>query len=248
MFNKNCIYFISGPCSFESELQISKQLEHQKNQQYLRAGIYKLRTQKDSFQGLRSRAIAPILKLKAKYGLKIISEVVSIDSAKELSEVVDVFQVGTRNMYNYELLNHLNEYEQPVLLKRAFSATIKEWIEAAKYIEDSEQKVILCERGIRTFENAYRNTLDLNAVAYIKEYTNYQIFVDPSHGTGNPALVKKMALASVAAGADGIIVESHFDPSKALSDKDQALNLDQLQEIKQEVANLTKYLKKDFVS
>lgn len=148
-----------------------------------------------------------------------------------MKDIVDVFQVGTRNMYNYELLKTLSDTGKQVILKRGFSSTIDEWLQAAKYIDDSENRVILCERGVRTFESSYRNTLDLNAVSFIKQNTNYKVLVDPSHGTGISSMVEPMSLAAMACGADGLLIESHYKPEIALSDKDQALDLLQLNNI-----------------
>ncbi len=224
----------SGPCSLESEQQLECQLRDLKTK-YVRAGIYKLRTEATSFQGLRSEGIDIIKNLKKKYDFKLVSEVVSQNSAEELQPIVDYFQVGTRNMYNYELLKSLNTFGKPIILKRGFSATIKEWIAAAHYIEDAEERVILCERGVRSFETSYRNMLDLNAVAFIKAHTNFKVIVDPSHGTGRRELILPLAKASLAVGADGIMLEAHPNPQEALSDKEQALSHEQLRNIIKEL-------------
>lgn len=141
-------------------------------------------------------------------------------------------------MYNYELLKRINETGKQVVLKRGFSSTIKEWIQAAEYIDDSEKRVILCERGVRTFETSYRNTLDLNAVSFLKQNTNYKVLVDPSHGTGIKSMVEPLSLAAMACGADGLLIESHYKPEIALSDKEQALDLQELSTIINKLENM----------
>ena len=150
-------------------------------------------------------------------------------------------------MYNYELLKTLNSTGKKIILKRGFSSTIKEWLEAAKYIENSEDRVILCERGIRSFETSYRNTLDLNAVSFIKQNTNYKVIVDPSHGTGISSMVEPMSLAAMACGADGVLIESHFNPSAALSDKDQTIDLDELNKVISKLDVMSKIFNKKVV-
>jgi 3-deoxy-7-phosphoheptulonate synthase len=236
----------SGPCSLESQQQVETQLS-ELNTNFVRAGIYKLRTEASSFQGLRNEGIELIKNLKKKYSFQFVSEVVSDSSAEALSKVVDYFQVGTRNMYNYELLKTLNSYNKPVILKRGFSATIKEWISAANYIDDAENRVILCERGVRSFESSYRNMLDLNAVAYLKAHTNFKVIVDPSHGTGRKELILPLAKASLAVGADGIMIEAHPSPKDALSDKEQALNHQELKNIIDEMKILSPFFGKKVV-
>ena len=154
----------------------------------------------------------------------------SIEQAKKYAKDIDIIQVGSRNMYNYELLKELGKYNKPVLLKRGFSATYKEWIMAAKYI-NSGKNVILCERGIRSFDNSTRNVLDIQAIPYIKENTNYQIFVDPSHASGKSYMIKPDSLASVAAGCDGLIIEVHDRKEESVCDKEQAINIEELKEI-----------------
>jgi 3-deoxy-7-phosphoheptulonate synthase len=154
----------------------------------------------------------------------------SIEQAKKYAKDIDIIQVGSRNMYNYELLKELGKYTKPVLLKRGFSATYKEWIMAAKYI-NSGKNVILCERGIRSFDNSTRNVLDIQARPYIHKNTNYSIFVDPSHAAGNAYMIKPMSLASVAAGCDGLIIEVHDKPEESICDKEQAINIEELKNI-----------------
>ena len=240
------IQLIAGPCSLESDQQIASYCEkfHPK---YLRAGIYKLRTSKDSFQGLRHEGIEIIERMKKKYKFQFISEVSSIQMIHELDHIVDIFQVGTRNMYNYELLKELGKSRKTVLLKRGLSATIQEWIEAARYIHDDSSRVWLCERGIRSFENSYRNTFDINAIIYLKQKTSYKVIADPSHGTGISTMVTPLALSALIAGADGLLIESHPTPKESLSDPEQALSYEELDELKQQVNHLSKYLHKEFI-
>ncbi len=219
----------AGPCAIENQNQFNDTADFVLKQgaSGIRGGIYKLRTDAKSFQGLKKEAISIVknFKLKSKDTL-FISEITDPRQIETLNEVVDVFQVGTRNMFNYELLKELGKMKKPVLLKRFFSARIKEWLKATDYIlQGGNSDIILCERGIRTFETEFRNTLDLNAVAYIKKETSFPIFVDPSHGTGNHFLVAPLTKAALASGADGVIIEVHNEPEKALCDSHQSLSL-----------------------
>ncbi len=225
--NKSTFTVIAGPCSIESEEQFlpTAQFVHEKGASLVRGGIFKMRTQPDAFQGLGDQAIALVKKMKESLQVPFIAEITDPRQIDLLMPVVDCFQVGSRNMYNYELLKELGKYQIPVLLKRGFSALIKEWVKAADYVISSgNEDVILCERGIRSFEGPLRNTLDLSAVAYLKAHTSFPVFVDPSHGTGRPELIIPMSKAAVACGADGLMVEVHPNPDKALSDGFQALN------------------------
>ena len=220
---------IAGPCSIESKEQFleTAQFVRENGGSLLRGGMFKLRTNPDSFQGLEDQAFQIVKEVKKEVGLPFISEVTDPRQIGDMDEVVDAFQVGSRNMHNYALLKELGNTSKPVLLKRGFAGLVKEWLLSAEYIrKHGNPNVILCERGIRTFEDATRNTLDLNAVAYVKANSDLPIIVDPSHGTGVRELVTPMALAAAAAGADGIMVEVHPRPSEALSDGFQALNFD----------------------
>ena len=237
-FLDNTFTIISGPCIFEGSKQIQEHLDCLETSKYLRAGIFKLRTNKDSFQGLRLEGINQMSTLKSNHDFYLVSEVVSMKSLELLKDCVDIIQVGTRNMYNYELLKELSKQSKPVILKRGLSATIHEWVQAAQYINSDEKQVILCERGIRSFENKYRNTLDLNAVSYLKRKTNYKVLVDPSHGTGNTFMIEDLSVAALAIGADGILVEAHFNPAQALSDAHQALTLPQLRQLIKKIHTL----------
>lgn len=225
---------IAGPCSVESETQFRQVAESVKKNgaSLLRGGLFKLRTNPKSFQGLGYGAFEMVRGVCKELGMPLVSEVTEARQIEEMQSTVDVFQVGTRNMYNYSLLKELGKTQKPILLKRAMSALIDEWLLAADYIVDSgNPNVVLCERGIRTFERATRNTLDLSAVAYIKERSPLPIIVDPSHGTGLRSLVSPMSLAAVGAGADGLLLEVHPEPAKALSDSEQALSLDDFEKL-----------------
>lgn len=218
--------FISGPCAIESHEQIQAILSSSVNPTLIRGGVFKLRTNKSSFQGLGAEAIEIIKVLKKKKAFQFITEVTDPRQLDSLMPIVDCFQVGARNMYNYELLKELSLVKKPVLLKRGFSATISEWLGAADYLSDlGEDNIYLCERGIRTFETKLRNTLDLGAVIYLKKNSPFKIFVDPSHAMGDSKYVEQASLAALAAGADGLVVEIHPNPKQALSDPDQALDL-----------------------
>ncbi len=237
---------IAGPCSIESQSQLDLISECVKNSQakILRGGIYKMRTSPDAFQGLEHEAFNIVKAIKDKHQMPFVSEVTDPRQIEELYELVDMFQVGSRNMYNYSLLKELANFDKPVLLKRGFSALYDEWIKAASYVtSQGNAQVVLCERGIRTFESATRNTLDLNSVAYIKENTDLPIIVDPSHGTGVRNLVTPMALASAAAGADGIMVEVHNNPEKAQSDGFQALTPEMFDHLMKRINTLTQALR-----
>ncbi len=218
---------IAGPCSIESEKQLKDTGDAVKasGASLLRGGIWKMRTSLKSFQGLGEESFQFIKKVKSEIGLPLISEVTDARQIEELASVVDAYQVGARNMHNYSLLKELGRQPKPVLLKRNFSAFIDEWLKASEYIlNEGNEQVILCERGIRTFETATRNTLDLNAVVYAKKHSQLPVIVDPSHAVGISELVAPLCYASAAAGADGLIVEVHPNPAAALSDGAQALN------------------------
>lgn len=224
------LMMIAGPCAVENEDQIFTISEYLSKQgvRFLRGGAYKPRTSPYSFQGLKTEGLVMMRNAADKYGLSVVTEIMSIDKLDEVSEYADVLQVGTRNMQNYALLRALGKSNKPVLLKRGMSSTIEEWLLAAEYIlAGGNSKIILCERGIRTFENATRNTLDLAAVSLVKQLSHLPVIVDPSQATGVRSLVSSMSAAAIAAGADGLIVEVHNQPEEALSDGEQSLYLDQ---------------------
>jgi len=232
---------IAGPCSIEGRdhfLETGIQLK-ELGVLILRGGIYKLRTNPQSFQGLGDEVFNWLLEAKNKLGLPLVSEVTDPRQIEKLSECIDCFQVGTRNMYNYELLKELGKQKKPVILKRAFSALVKEWIYASEYItREGNDNLIFCERGIRTFETITRNTLDLGAVAYLKAHTPYPVIVDPSHASGERSLVLPLTKAAKAVGADGALIEMHLNPLKALSDSDQSLDLMGIRNLIHELKNV----------
>lgn len=227
-FRPHELFLISGPCSVESEAQMRTILNQTHRPTLIRGGIYKMRTSSKSFQGLGQDGIELIEKLSNEYDFNFVTEITDARQAEKLNSISSVFQVGARNMYNYELLKELTQYGKPVILKRGFSATISEWLGSAEYLADlGEENIILCERGVRSFDTKLRNMLDLGSVIYLKKNTNFKVLVDPSHSMGLTAYVTDAALAAVAAGADGLIVEVHPEPSCALSDGQQALNIEQ---------------------
>lgn len=216
---------IAGPCSIESEEQIIEIAKAVKSAgaQILRGGAFKTRTSPYAFQGLKEAGIQMLLKAKEETGLPIISEITTARTI-DLFENVDIIQVGARNMQNFDLLQELGKTDKPILLKRGLASTLQELLLSAEYImREGNDNIILCERGIRTYETYTRNTLDLSAIPALRELTNLPVIVDPSHATGKASLVPSMALAATAAGADGIMVEVHNNPSCALCDGDQSL-------------------------
>ena len=220
---------IAGPCAVESAYQIQTVAAAVKaaGAVMLRGGAFKPRTSPYSFQGLETEGILDMVKAREATGLPIVSELMSEDRIPEFEEYVDVVQIGARNMQNFQLLKAVGKMHKPVLLKRGLCNTIEEWIMSAEYImAGGNEQVILCERGIRTFEKYTRNTLDLSAVPIIHEKTHLPIVVDPSHATGKANLVEPMMIAAVAAGADGLEVEVHYDPQHAWSDGAQCLTPD----------------------
>lgn len=219
---------IAGPCSVENEAQIieTAQAVQAAGATLLRGGAFKPRTSPYAFRGLGLRGLELLALARETTGLPVVTEVMTPHDVDLVARYADMLQIGARNMQNYHLLEEVGRASKPVLLKRGPSATIEEWLLAAEYIlAQGNPHVVLCERGIRTFETTTRNTLDLNAVAYAKRVTHLPVLVDPSHGTGKWHLVGPLALASIAAGADGLIVEVHPDPDHALSDGAQSLNV-----------------------
>ena len=217
---------MAGPCSVESYDQLYDIAVKVKEAgaQFLRGGAFKPRTSPYDFQGLGLEGLKILRKVGEKTGLRVVTEIVDKDDIDMVSEYADLLQVGARNMQNFQMLKALGKAKKPVLFKRGLSATISEWLNAAEYIvSGGNGNIIFCERGIRTYENYTRNTMDLNAVAALKELTHFPIIADPSHGTGRWQLVRPLARASVAVGADGLIVEVHCNPELALSDGDQSL-------------------------
>ena len=231
---------MAGPCSVEESSQVLSIAKAVKaaGASILRGGAFKPRTSPYAFQGLGPKGIEILENAKKETGMPIVSEIMDI-SRLPLFENIDIIQVGARNMQNYELLKELGKINKPVLLKRGLSSTIQELLMSAEYImAGGNSQIILCERGIRTFETATRNTLDISAVPVLKELTHLPVIVDPSHGTGNARLVKPMAMAAVAAGADGLMVEVHNDPVHALCDGAQSLTLEAFGELMASVAKI----------
>jgi len=218
---------MAGPCAVESREQLLDTARWVKREGagVIRGGSFKPRTSPYAFQGLGVEALELLAEARAETGLPVVSEVTDPAQVELFEQYVDLLQVGSRNMHNFVLLRAVGQSRKPVLLKRGFGATIEEWLMAAEYILSSgNSNVILCERGIRTFEPSTRNTLDISAVAVLRELTHLPIVVDPSHGTGHRALVRPMALAAAAVGADGLIIEVHPDPPRARSDAEQSLS------------------------
>lgn len=231
---------IAGPCSVESEEQIISVAQAVKahGADILRGGAFKPRTSPYAFQGLREYGIRLLLEAKRVTGLPIITEIMTV-SALELYQDVDIIQVGARNMQNFDLLTELGRSKKPVLLKRGLANTLQELLMSAEYImREGNEKVLLCERGIRTFETYTRNTLDLSAVAVLQELSHLPVIVDPSHGTGVARYVPSMAMAAAASGADGVMVEVHHDPACALCDGAQALTPEQFAQVNEKVRKI----------
>ena len=233
---------IAGPCSVESEEQIIFVAQSVKaaGTTMLRGGAFKPRTSPYDFQGLKAEGLKLLLEAKKATGLPIVTEIMSAEHIP-LFEDVDVIQVGARNMQNFELLKELGKLNKPILLKRGLANTIKELLMSAEYIMSSgNENVILCERGIRTYETATRNTLDLSAVPVLHELSHLPVIVDPSHATGVARYVKPMAMAAVASGADGLIIEVHNDPPHALSDGAQSLRPEQFADVSRAISLIRK--------
>jgi len=225
--------FFAGPCSIESEEQIIEVAKAVKaaGAKILRGGAFKPRTSPYAFQGMREDGLKLLLKAKEITGMPIVTEIMDA-SHIDLFEDVDIIQVGARNMQNFELLKELGKLDKPIFLKRGLSSTYQELLMSAEYImANGNEKVILCERGIRTFETATRNTLDLAAVPMLKEKTHLPVIIDPSHASGIARLVKPMSFAAAACGADGLMIEVHNDPAKALCDGPQALRPEEFCEV-----------------
>jgi 3-deoxy-7-phosphoheptulonate synthase len=221
------LFVIAGPCSIESkeQMELCAQIAAKNGAQALRGGAFKPRTSPYEFQGLGEEGLQILHDMGMKYNLVTVSEVMDASQIDLVAGYVDILQIGARNMHNFALLKELGRVKNPILLKRGFAATYQDLLLAAEYILSAgNPNVILCERGIRTFETHTRNTLDLNAVPSLKELTHLPILVDPSHGTGRRSLVPPMALAAVAAGADGIAVEMHPDPDRAVTDAAQTID------------------------
>lgn len=240
---KKCI--ISGPCSvedYDTMLGIARQLKTI-GVDILRGGAFKPRTSPYDFQGLEYEGLKILNEVGKETGLPVVTEIVDTRDVEAALEYTDMIQIGSRNMYNYSLLKEVGKVRKPVILKRGISATISEWVNAAEYIMmQGNIHIILCERGIRTFESYTRNTLDLNAVAVLKQKYRLPVIVDPSHGTGRRELVYPMSIAAIGAGADGLMIESHINPDYALSDSKQTISMETLKVIGTKVRQLESIL------
>jgi 3-deoxy-7-phosphoheptulonate synthase len=229
---------MAGPCSIEGEDNIQSTIDHLKKNkvQIMRGGVYKPRSSPYSFRGLGIDGLKTWYNLARKAGIKIITEVMQVSQIASMYDFVDIYQVGARNTQNFNLLDELGKVDKPVMIKRGISGTIDELLYSAEYVfSGGNERLILCERGIRTYETASRNTLDLNAIPILKEKTHLPVISDPSHGIGIRAFVEPMALASVMAGADGIMVEVHHKPEKAYSDGQQTLDYNEASSLYEKV-------------
>ena len=235
---------IAGPCSVESEEQIVEIAKKVKaaGASMLRGGAFKPRTSPFSFQGMKAEGLELLSIAKKETGLPLVSEITD-EKQLELFEDVDVIQVGARNMQNFELLKALGHIDKPVLLKRGLANTLDELLHSAEYITaGGNERIIFCEGGIRTFDQFTRNTLDFAAVPALKKMTGFPVIVDPSHGTGRADLVKPMALAATAAGADGIMIEVHNDPANALSDGDQSITPEEFEDVMKVIGEIRRVI------
>ncbi len=244
----NELVVMAGPCAIESYEQISEIASgvQESGAQILRGGAFKPRSSPYSFQGLEEEGLQFLAKVRSEVNLKFVTEVITPADVELVSAYADVIQVGARNMQNYALLREVGRSEKPVLLKRGFASTIEEWLMAAEYImNEGNYQVILCERGIRTFENYTRNTLDISAVPIVKQLSHLPVIVDPSHSAGNWKLVSALSNAAIAAGADGILVEVHNAPDEALCDGAQSLTLENYQQMMGELQKVARAVDRD---
>jgi 3-deoxy-7-phosphoheptulonate synthase len=239
------LVIVGGPCGVESEeqtLQTAAAVQAGGGLMF-RGGAFKPRTSPYDFQGLGLEGLKILARARHDTGLPIVTEVIDPRDVSWVCEFADILQIGARNMQNFSLLREVGKAGKPVLLKRGMYSTLKEWLNCAEYIlAEGNPNVVLCERGIRTFETYTRNTLDLSMVPAIKELTHLPIFVDPSHGTGKLSLIEKMSLAAVAAGADGLLLEVHINPCEAKSDADQQLTPEQFAELVKKIMRLSKFM------
>ena len=236
---------IAGPCSVENEFQIESIVEHlvKNNIKIMRGGVFKPRSSPYAFRGLGMEGLKMMHAICKPHDIKIVTEVMQVSQLDEMLPYVDVFQVGARNSQNFNLLDSLGSVNKPVLLKRGISGTIDELLQSAEYIfSKGNENIILCERGIRTFENSYRNTFDINAIQVLKEKSHLPVIADPSHGVGIRDHVSKLALASLVAGADGVIYEVHPNPEVALSDGYQTLNFEESNLLLKQIKALQAFL------
>ncbi len=242
------LLLIAGPCAIESREQIYKTATFLKKNgiSVMRAGAYKPRTSPHSFQGLRDKGLELLDEIRQETGLLVVTEVMNPEHVNRIAEKVDILQVGARNMQNYDLLSEVGRIKKPVILKRGLSATVEEWLASAEYIlMGGNNDVILCERGIRTFEPATRNTSDLSIIPLVKDISHLPVIYDPSHATGKSRLVPYMALAAVVAGAHGIMIEVHPEPERAMSDGQQSLHFREFGRLARNILSLEGFMKRN---
>ena len=242
---------MAGPCAVESREQLFEAADIVKSAgaQFLRGGAYKPRTSPYSLQGLEQQGLEYLAEARERTGLKIVTEVTVVEAIEQVAKYADMLQIGARNMQNFGLLKEVGKCGKPVLLKRGLAATIDEWLNAAEYImNEGNPDVVLCERGIRTYETYTRNTLDLSAVAAVKHLSHLPVIVDPSHGTGKWRMVRPMALAAIASGADGLMMEVHPNPAKALSDGPQSLTPEHYREVMKGIWKLSKFMQDEGIA
>lgn len=241
MISENDFTIMAGPCSIESEEQVERIVAELVNQnvKIMRGGVYKPRSSPYSFRGLGIDGLKMFYAQCKSAGIKIITEVMQVSQIDEMLEYVDIFQVGARNTQNFNLLDALGKVDKPVMIKRGISGSIDELLQSAEYVFSAgNEKILLCERGIRTFEKAYRNTFDINAIPILKEKSHLPVIADPSHGIGIRKHVDRITLAAMAAGADGAIIEMHYEPEKAFSDGQQNLDFQEFGELVKKIRKL----------
>lgn len=241
---------MAGPCAVESREQLLETAEIIKEggAQFIRGGAYKPRTSPYAFQGLEEEGLKYLAEVREKTGLAVVTEVTVVEAVDTVAAYADLLQVGARNMQNFGLLRAVGRAGKPVMLKRGLAATIDEWLNAAEYImNEGNPNVILCERGIRTYETYTRNTFDVSAIPAIKHLSHLPIIADPSHGTGKWRMIKPVSLASIAAGADGLIIEVHPNPARALSDGPQSLTPENYRDLMASVQKLSRFMKDEHI-
>ena len=241
---------MAGPCAVESceQLLETAQLVKEGGAQFIRGGAYKPRTSPYAFQGLEEEGLKYLAEAREKTGLAVVTEVTVVEAVDTVAAYADLLQVGARNMQNFGLLKAVGRAGKPVMLKRGLAATVDEWLNAAEYImNEGNPNVILCERGIRTYETYTRNTFDISAIPAIKHLSHLPIIADPSHGTGKWRMIKPVSLASIAAGADGLIIEVHPNPARALSDGPQSLTPENYRDLMASVQKLSRFMKDEHI-
>jgi 3-deoxy-7-phosphoheptulonate synthase len=244
------VVIVAGPCAVESKEQLfaTARSVNSGGAKILRGGAFKPRSSPYSFQGLGEEGLKLLSQIRKETGLPIVTEVMDTRQVELVAEYADMIQLGSRNMQNFPLLKEIGKCGKPILLKRGMMATIKEFLLAAEYVlNEGNDQVVLCERGIRTFETSTRNTLDLSAVPMLKHLSHLPVIVDPSHGTGVRWMIPAMAKAAVAAGADGLIMEVHYKPEEALCDGEQSLHLDEFNILMRELRNVAKAVDRDIL-